>query len=63
MTEDEWEKVRTLRASDALWGAFGAACKDEGTDRSTVLRRFMAAYAKMPGAKVPRRRRAKPDPE
>ena len=56
MTEDEWEKVRTLRVSDALWEAFGAACKDDGSDRSTVLRRFMAAYAKVPGAKVPRRR-------
>lgn len=44
--EDEWEKVRTLRASDGLWEAFAESCAQQGTDRSALLRRFMEWHSR-----------------
>lgn len=35
---------RMIRVDDELWLAFKRACEDKGTDRSTVLREFMAWY-------------------
>jgi hypothetical protein len=47
---------RHLRAEDDVWNAFGAAVQRAGEpDRSTVLRAFMAWYARMPGARMPQR--------
>lgn len=51
---------RTLRAEDDVWDPFGAAVEHQKQpDRSTVLREFMAWYARRPGAKMPQR----PGPE
>lgn len=62
MPEETWEKVRTLRAGDELWEKFGAAAEEDGTDRSTLIKRFMRAYLAGPRAKMPRRpKRPSPD--
>lgn len=47
---------RHLRADDDIWLPFGAAVeRAERPDRSTVLREFMAWYARLPGSKMPQR--------
>lgn len=47
---------RTIRAERDVWDPFGAAVEHQGEpDRSTVLRAFMAWYARLPGAKMPAR--------
>lgn len=40
---------------DAEWWAFEAAARRQGTDRSSLLRDFIAYYLRRPGAKMPRR--------
>lgn len=44
-----------FRLDEALWDRFGAAVTSAGTDRSTVLREFIAWYVREPGAKLPTR--------
>lgn len=59
--EEDWEKVRTLRANDELWAAFGESCRLQGTDRGRMLRRFMEWHSRHnPRAKRPTR---PPEPE
>lgn len=36
--------ARSVRIPDALWQAFVAACQQNGTDASTVLRRSAERY-------------------
>lgn len=45
----------TLRLPADLWEAFGQAAQRAGVDRSTLLRAFIAWYARKDGAKLPRR--------
>lgn len=40
---------------DAEWWEFEAAARRQGTDRSSLLREFIAYYLRRPGAKMPRR--------
>jgi hypothetical protein len=47
--------TRPIRVDPELWERFGAATEAAGTDRSSVLRAFMAWYCRDPGAKMPRR--------
>jgi hypothetical protein len=47
--------TRPIRVDPDLWNRFGTATTTAGTDRSAVLRDFMAWYARDPGAKLPRR--------
>lgn len=49
--------IRSIRAEDDLWGAFSEACGVADEDRSTVIREFLAWYAGLPGARMPRRPR------
>lgn len=51
--------IRRFRMDDDLWDAFGDAVPDD-TDRSDVLRRFVAWYLRRPGAKPPERPSAGP---
>jgi hypothetical protein len=54
--EEEWEKVRTLRASDELWAAFGESCARQGVERGPLLRRFMEWHSRHnPNTKRPTR--------
>lgn len=55
MSKHYGEKVRTVRADDALWGQFGTAVKAQGIGRSEVVRAFIAWYLRRPGAKLPTR--------
>lgn len=47
--------VRPIRVEATLWDEFGKAAVASDTDRSAVLRAFMAWYARRPGAKLPAR--------
>lgn len=51
--------VSRFRIDAELWQAFGDAVPDD-TDRSEVLRRFVAHYCRRPGAKLPERPPAGP---
>ena len=44
---------QTIRVDETLWAAFGASCEAEGSDRSTVLREYMARYVKRHPAPAP----------
>lgn len=46
--------VSRFRIDAELWEAFGDAVPDD-TDRSDILRRFVAYYCRRPGAKLPTR--------
>lgn len=46
---------RHLRVDNDLWKAFSDACDAAKTDRSTVLRAFMAWYSHRPKATTPKR--------
>lgn len=43
--------LRPIRVDGDLWDDFGQSTAAGGTDRSAVLRAFMAWYARRPGAK------------
>jgi hypothetical protein len=45
--------TRPIRVDPALWERFGAATAKADTDRSAVLRAFMAWYSREPGARQP----------
>ena len=47
--------TRPIRVDPALWVRFGRAAERAGTDRSSLLRAFMAWYARDVGAALPRR--------
>ena len=47
--------TRPIRIDLDLWDRFGAATKRAGSDRSAVLRQFMAWYVRDVGAALPRR--------
>lgn len=47
--------VRTLRAENHEWEPFGRNAKRAGSDRTTVLRRFIAWYNHEAGAELPQR--------
>lgn len=47
--------TRPIRINPDLWDRFGTATKRQDTDRSEVLREFMAWYARDPGSKMPKR--------
>lgn len=47
--------VRPIRVDADLWDEFGKAATASDSDRSAVLRAFMAWYARRPGAKPPTR--------
>ncbi|MDX3142263.1 hypothetical protein [Streptomyces scabiei] len=51
--------VSRFRIDAELWQAFGESVPDD-TDRSEVLRRFVAYYCRRPGAKLPERPPAGP---
>jgi hypothetical protein len=54
--QEEWEKVRTLRAGNGLWEAFGESCAQQGVERGPLLRRFMEWHSRYnPNAKRPTR--------
>lgn len=44
-----------LRVPEADWAAFKTAAKQAGTDRSALVRAFIAWYLNQPGAKLPKR--------
>jgi len=44
-----------IRVPEADWAAFKAAATGAGTDRSALIRAFIAWYLKQPGAKLPTR--------
>ncbi|MBT2482519.1 hypothetical protein [Streptomyces sp. ISL-94] len=46
--------ISRFRIDAELWSAFGEAVP-AGTDRSDVLRRFVAYYCQRPGAELPER--------
>lgn len=41
---------QTIRVDEALWTAFGTACEEQDTDRSSVVRAFIARYLRDPVA-------------
>jgi hypothetical protein len=51
--------ISRFRIDATEWAAFGDAVP-EGTDRSAVLRDFIAWYLRRPGAKMPKRPDAPP---
>lgn len=53
---------RLIRAEQNVWDTFGEACGMAGKDRSAVTRDFWRWYARLPGAKLPRRPPAAHDP-
>ena len=53
--------TRPIRVDLELWARFGEATERQGTDRSVVLREFMAWYARDDGAKLPKRPEIKND--
>lgn len=52
--------VICVAADDHLWHAFGAACDAAGRDRSEMTRQFWRWYARLPGARLPKRPPAAP---
>ena len=46
---------QTIRVEEALWNRFGVVATNQGTDRSALLREFIAWYLRTPGAKLPKR--------
>ena len=44
-----------IRVPEVVWQQFGEAVATLGTDRSAVLREFLAWYLRQPGAKLPPR--------
>lgn len=55
MTSRGSRQRRFRLEDDAEWWAFEAAARRQGTDRSSLLRDFIAYYLRRPGAKMPRR--------
>jgi hypothetical protein len=49
MTEDDWEKVRTLRMG-AEWDEFLALCKASGTTASAEVRDYVRWAVQWPNA-------------
>jgi hypothetical protein len=45
--------ARPIRVDFDQWDEFGKAAAQQGTDRSAVLREFMAWYTRTPGARLP----------
>ncbi len=46
---------RAIRIADDLWKAAGDATRSARTDRTTVVREFLAWYIRRPGAQLPKR--------
>ena len=46
---------QTIRVDDALWTRFGVVATRQDTDRSALLREFIAWYLRVPAAKLPKR--------
>lgn len=46
---------QTVRIDEALWERFGAVAESQDTDRSALLREFIAWYVRDQGAKMPKR--------
>lgn len=48
-----------IRMPEDVWRRFGEAAKAQGTDRSALVRAFVAWYMREQGAELPRRPSAK----
>ncbi len=46
---------QTIRVEEALWNRFGVVATNQDTDRSALLREFIAWYLRVPGTKLPKR--------
>lgn len=44
-----------VRVPEEMWTAFRLAADSAGTDRSALIRAFIAWYLKQPGAGLPKR--------
>lgn len=53
--QGESTKLRHMRIDDEIWLPFGEACGAIEKDRSVVTRELMAWFARLPGAKMPKR--------
>lgn len=49
---------RSVRVPDEDWSDLDAVAKQQGTDRATLIKEFIAWYLRRPKAKLPKR----PDP-
>lgn len=52
---------QTIRVEEALWDRFGVVAAAQDTNRSALLREFIAWYVRVPGAKMPKRPEAEPE--
>lgn len=49
----KYDRPKQIRIPTDLWDSLGATAKKAGTDRSTLLRSFLAWYIGRPGAELP----------
>lgn len=53
--KDPYATPRAVRIPDDEWSALGDAARAGGTNRTALLRAFLAWYVRRPGARLPAR--------